>query len=72
MRVSDPVGGPPNLERFFDEYDAHFRTSTRYEHHLRALVACYSRGDSRQELRRQYAVVVGRVLETDRHIRAQQ
>jgi hypothetical protein len=70
MRVSDRLGGPPNLDQFFHEYETYFRDSERYEEHLRKLIACYSRGDSSEELRREFAFVVQKVVETDRSILA--
>jgi hypothetical protein len=44
MRVRDPVGGPPDLARFFDAYDRHFRDLPGYKHALQRLIACYSLG----------------------------
>jgi hypothetical protein len=70
MRVSDKLGGPPSLDLFFVEYEKHLRGLERYEFHLEKLIACYSRGDSPDDLRREFAFVVQKVLETDRSILA--
>jgi hypothetical protein len=71
MRVSDPLGGPPNLDQFFREYDEYFQDSKRYEHHLQRLIAGYSRGDSQEDLLREFSFVVQKVVETDQSIVAQ-
>lgn len=71
MRVSDPLGGPPKLGEFFREYEEYFQDSKRYEHHLQRLIAGYSRGDSQDDLRREFTFVVQKVVETDQSIVAQ-
>ena len=71
MRVSDPLGGPPNLDQFFRDYEGYFRESKRYEHHLQRLIAGYSRGDSQDDLRSAFAFALQRVVETDQSIVAQ-
>ncbi|MBZ5526084.1 MAG: DUF1911 domain-containing protein [Acidobacteriia bacterium] len=72
MRVFDPLGGPPNLDQFFRDYEQYFRDSDRYEHHLERLIAGYSRGDSADDLRSEFAFVVQKVVETDRSILAEE
>ena len=68
MRVTDKLGGVPKLDRFFSEYETYFRGLNRYEFHLRKLIACYSRGDSPDGLRREFASLIPKVLESDRSI----
>jgi hypothetical protein len=58
MRCCDPVGGKPDLPRFFDAYDNHFRVLPGYHHHLRRLLAGYSRGDEAEQLRLAFDHVV--------------
>jgi hypothetical protein len=70
MRVFDKLGGPPRLEEFFLEYNNYLRGVDRYEFHLQELIACYSRGDSPSVLRREFAFVVQKVVDTDRAILA--
>jgi hypothetical protein len=70
MRITDKLGGLPNLDEFFSEYEKYLRGLERYEFHLQNLIACYSRGDSTSDLRREFAFVVQKVVETDRSILA--
>lgn len=70
MRVTDKLGGPPHLDLFFAEYEKHLQGVERYEFHLEKLVARYSRGDSADDLRREFAFVVQKIVETDRSILA--
>ncbi len=60
MRVVDPVGAP-NLDLYFRNYDEYFRNLRNYPQHLRRLIAGYSRGDSADELRPAFSVVVEKV-----------
>jgi hypothetical protein len=69
-RVHDPVGGPPDLPRFFEDYERHFRDSARYEHHLQRVIAGYSRGDGIDTLRSAFAVAVRKLVEADGESRA--
>jgi hypothetical protein len=65
MRVTDPVGGMPDLQLFFENYDRHFRRLKHYSSHLRWMVARYSRGDSADELRQAFRLVVNKVAEME-------
>ncbi len=60
MRVRDPVGGPPDLPRFFTAYDRHFARLPGVRHALQRLIACYSCGDSAAGLRDALDLVVGK------------
>lgn len=71
MRVHDPIGGPPDLNRYFESYERHFRTLGRYEFHLRRLVAGYSRGDTVDDLRRTFSFVVHEMAAQDEKLRAE-
>jgi hypothetical protein len=71
VRVTDPVGGPPDLEAYFRDYEKHFSGLKHYSGHLRRLVAGYSRGDGPDELRRAFAVVVQRVAAMQDELRAE-
>jgi Domain of unknown function (DUF1911)/Domain of unknown function (DUF1910) len=64
MRVSDPIGGPPDLEQFFRDYE-HFRELTHYSYQLRHLIARYSRGDSMGDLRREFPELVHKIAMSD-------
>ena len=66
MRVSDPIGGAPDLDRFFKDYEQHFRHLEDYSFALRHLIACYSRGDSAEELRDAFSQVLSKVAATEK------
>jgi hypothetical protein len=66
MRVSDLIGGPPDLERYFRDYEAHFRDLNHYSHQLRHLIARYSRGDSMEELRSEFPELVRKIALSDK------
>lgn len=66
MRVYDPIGGAPDLERYFHDYDAYFRDLTHYTQQLRHMVARYSRGDSLGELREEFPELVRKIVLTDK------
>jgi PoNe immunity protein PoNi len=65
MRVTDPVGGVPDLARFFSDYDKYLRDLNSYEHDLQRIIASYSRGDSAEELRLAYEFAVRKVIAAD-------
>jgi PoNe immunity protein PoNi len=65
MRVSDPIGGKPDLEKFFSDYERYFRDLDSYEHDLDRIIAGYSRGDSAEELRPAYEFAVKKVIAID-------
>lgn len=54
MRVTDPVGGVPDLERFFRDYEACFTGLDHYSYQLRHMIARYSRGDALAEIRLEF------------------
>jgi hypothetical protein len=70
MRVTDPIGGPPNLKQFIRDYDEHFRNLDRYEYHLLRLTAGYSRAEPWDEVRREFAIALEKVVATDESIQA--
>jgi Domain of unknown function (DUF1911)/Domain of unknown function (DUF1910) len=61
MRVTDPIGGVPDLDRFFRDYDEHFSRLDHYSYQLRHMTACYSRGDSMRELRAEFPELVRKI-----------
>lgn len=65
MRVTDQVGGKPELESFFPDYEQYFRGLDSYEHDLDRIIAGYSRGDSAEELRLAYEFVVRKMIAVD-------
>jgi PoNe immunity proteins (PoNi), C-terminal len=65
MRVCDPVGGKPDLNRFFYDYERYFRVLDGYHHHLRYLIAGYSRGDQSNELSAAFSFAVAKLVEAD-------
>jgi hypothetical protein len=65
MRVHDPIGGPPFLERFFQDYDAHFHDLPHYTHQLQHVIARYSRGDVLEELRQEFPRLVRKIVLSD-------
>ena len=71
MRVHDPIGGPPDLDSFFQAYGQHFQGLASYERHLQRLVAGYSRGDGPDELRSTFSFAVQKLVEADEKSRAQ-
>jgi hypothetical protein len=60
-RVTDPVGGPPDLVRFFKTYDEYFRNEDEYSTHVEALIAEYSRGDEEDSLRAAFDLVIDKI-----------
>jgi hypothetical protein len=66
MRVSDPIGGAPDLDRFFQDYERHFKNIEDYSFALRHLIARYSRGDSMEELRGEFSLVLSKVAATEK------
>jgi hypothetical protein len=71
MRVHDPIGGPPDLDSFFQAYDQHFQGLGSYERHLQRLAAGYSRGDGPDELHSTFSFAVQKLVEADEKSRAQ-
>jgi hypothetical protein len=69
-RVRDPIGGPPNLERFFTAYERHFRSLDSYEFHVLRVLAGYSRGDSRDELLEAFSFAVRKLTIADERSRS--
>lgn len=69
-RVHDPIGGQPDLDRYFAAYDRYFHDLAGYEPHLQRLVACYSRGDGPAELRASFSVAVAKLVAADAKSRA--
>jgi hypothetical protein len=70
MRVTDQVGGKPDLESFFLDYDQYFQALDSYEHDLDRIIAGYSRGDSAEELRLAYEFAVRKVVAVDQLMQA--
>lgn len=70
MRVHDPIGGPPDLDSFFQTYDQHFRGLDSYEYHLQRVTAGYSRGDGPDELRSPFSFAVDKLAKFDAKSRA--
>lgn len=71
MRVVDPVGGSPDLDAYFRNYEKYFRDLKHYSGHLRRLTAGYSRGDGQDELRRAFTAVVRSVAAMQHELRAE-
>lgn len=65
MRVTDPIGGPPDFEQFFRDYE-HFRNLIDYSFPLSHLIARYSRGDPVENLRNEFPGLVRKIVLTDR------
>lgn len=66
IRVKDPVGGVPDLARFFRDYDAHFSSLDYYSYQLRHMTARYSRGDSLDDIRREFPELVHKIALTEK------
>jgi len=66
MRVTDPIGGVPNLALYFSNYETYFQGLEHYSYHLQRLIAGYSRGDGVDELRRTFSIVVKSVAATQK------
>jgi PoNe immunity proteins (PoNi), C-terminal/PoNe immunity protein (PoNi), N-terminal len=66
IRVKDPVGGVPDLARFFRDYDAHFSSLDHYSYQLRHMTARYSRGDSLDDIRREFPELVHKIALTEK------
>jgi hypothetical protein len=66
IRVTDPIGGAPGLAHFFRDYDAHFSSLDHYSYQLRHMTARYSRGDSLDDLRREFPELVNKIVLTDK------
>lgn len=69
-RVTDAVGGTPNLPRFFESYDQHFRDLDDYLVHVERLLAGYSRGDGPDQLREALSTVIEKVARYQQRLRA--
>ncbi|HWI15043.1 MAG TPA: PoNe immunity protein domain-containing protein [Burkholderiales bacterium] len=61
MRVRDPLGGVPDLTRFFDAYERSFRELDDYAVHIDRLIAGYSRGDDKGGLTAAYSTVLDKL-----------
>ena len=70
MRVHDPIGGEPEIDRIISGYEQYFRDSAYYAHHLRRWIAGYSRGDDLGELARLFPIVVEGVQRDEGALRA--
>lgn len=66
LRVKDPVGGVPDLTRFFRDYDAHFSGLEHYSYQLRHMIARYSHGDSLADIRQEFPELVHKIALTDK------
>jgi hypothetical protein len=66
IRVTDTVGGMPDLARFFRGYDAHFSGVDHYSYQLRHMTARYSRGDSLDDIRQEFPALIHKVALTDK------
>jgi hypothetical protein len=60
-RVTDVIGGPPDLNRFFNLYNQYFRQEDEYSMHVEALIAKYSRGDEADALREALDLVIEKI-----------
>jgi hypothetical protein len=65
MRVTDPTGGPPDLEQYFRNYE-YFRDLTDYSFPLDHLIARYSRGDGMEDLRNEFPELARKIVLSDR------
>jgi hypothetical protein len=65
MRVTDPIGGPPNLERYFRSWEDS-KELTHYSYQLLHMVARYSRGDSLEDLHAEFAELEKKIASSDR------
>ena len=70
MRVTDRVGGVPDIERVISDYEQYYREVPGYRDDLNRLIAGYSRGDSAKELRTAYEFAVQKVLAADPKMQA--
>jgi hypothetical protein len=70
MRVHDPVGGPPDLDRYVRDYETYFSKVDHFSHHLRRLIAGYSRGEDLNELRTFFSFVIQKVDESEHSLQA--
>ena len=66
MRVTDRIGGPPDLASFFRDYEAHFSNLDHYSYQLRHIIARYSRGDSMEELRQEFPELIRKISLTEK------
>ena len=66
IRVKDPVGGVPDLARFFRSYEAHFAGLDHYSYQLRHMTARYSRGDSLGDIRREFPELIHKIALTEK------
>lgn len=64
-RSRDPIGGPPDLKRFFESYDEYFREADDHGIHTERLIAGFSRGDNAEELSQAFSLVMKRLPSTD-------
>jgi len=70
VRVVDPIGGLPDLDRYFRDYEQYFGGLKYYSGKLRRLMAGYSRGDDPVELRRAFSVVITSVAAVQHELEA--
>jgi Domain of unknown function (DUF1911) len=71
MRVRDPIGGVPDLSRFFDAYDRYFRELGRYEFHIKRVIAGYSRGDRADQLLKAFSFAVDKLTAADETVQVE-